>query len=145
MSRIWHHSPRIEQLNEMMGDKTIMSLLGIRITEIGEDYLRGTMPADQRTHQVYGVVHGGANVVLTETLGSMACALTIDINKYQCYGQHVDATHLRSVSTGLVTGTARPVHLGRRSQVWEIKLEDDEGVTTCVSRLIMAVVPTRKN
>ncbi len=141
MSSIWHKFPTVESLNKAMTPDTIMGLLDIRVTEVGDDYLVGTMPADQRTHQVYGIVHGGANVVLTETLGSMAAGYVVDNSKFRVFGQEVSAAHLRPVSSGLVTGTARPLHLGRRSQVWEIKLQDDNGKLTCISRLTMAVVP----
>ena len=99
------------------------------------------MPADKRTFQPFGVVHGGANVVLAESLGSLAGAHVIDISKNKCLGQEVSATHIRPVSSGLVTGTARPVHLGRRSHVWEIRLENDEGKLTCLCKLILAVLP----
>jgi 1,4-dihydroxy-2-naphthoyl-CoA hydrolase len=115
--------------------------LGIQYTEVGDDYVRGTMPADKRTFQPYGVVHGGANVVLAESLGSLAGAHVIDFSKNKCLGQEVSATHIRPVSSGLVTGTARPIHLGRRSQVWEIRLENDEGKLTCLCKLILAVMP----
>ncbi len=145
VENIWHSKPDIAYLKEAMQGDNIMRHLGLKITEIGEDYLRGTMPADYRTFQVYGVVHGGANVVLAETLGSFAGGLTVDRDRFQVFGQEVSATHIRSVSSGLVTGTARPVHLGSRSQVWEIRLENDEGKLTCLCKLILAVVPVRVN
>ena len=144
MSNIWHSQPNLQQINDMMNADTIMHHLGIEVTETGDDYIRGTMPADSRTFQPYGVIHGGANVVLTETLGSVAGAHTVDPELYQCYGQEVNATHIRAVSSGKVTGTARPIHLGSRSQVWEIRVENDEGKLTCISKLILAVVPIRK-
>ena len=99
------------------------------------------MPADARTFQPYGVVHGGANVVLAETLGSIAGAHVIDFKTTKCLGQEVSASHLRPVSSGLVTGTARPIHLGRRSHIWEIRLEDDRGKLTCLSKLTLAILP----
>ena len=99
------------------------------------------MPADARTFQPFGVVHGGANVVLAESLGSIAGAHVIDLSSAKALGQEVSATHLRPVSSGLVTGTAKPIHLGRRSQVWEIRLEDDQGKLSCISKLTLAILP----
>ena len=142
MSSIWHHMPN-PSLMEKTSEGTIDQHLGIKITDVGDDYLTGTMPADHRTFQPYGIVHGGANVVLAETLGSMAGAHVIDTEHYLCMGQEVSATHLRPVSSGLVTGTARPIHLGRRSQVWEIRLTNDQGKLSCITKLILAIVPKK--
>jgi 1,4-dihydroxy-2-naphthoyl-CoA hydrolase len=141
MSSIWHNRPKLEMINGEMNSGTIVEHLGIKITEVGDDYLTGTMPADARTFQPYGVVHGGANVVLAETLGSIAGAHVIDFKTTKCLGQEVSASHLRPVSSGLVTGTARPIHLGRRSHIWEIRLEDDRGKLTCLSKLTLAILP----
>lgn len=138
---IWFNRPNLEFLNGQTREATIVSHLGIKYTVVGDDYICGTMPADQRTFQPYGVVHGGANVVLAESLGSLAGAHVIDFSKNKCLGQEVSATHIRPVSSGLVTGTARPVHLGRRSHVWEIRLENDEGKLTCLCKLILAILP----
>jgi 1,4-dihydroxy-2-naphthoyl-CoA hydrolase len=142
MSSIWHHTPNPSMMDKM-SEGTIDQHLGIKITEVGDDYLIGTMPADSRTFQPYGIVHGGANVVLAETLGSMAGAHIIDSEHYLCMGQEVSATHLRPVSSGLVTGTARPIHLGRRSHVWEIRLTNDQGKLSCIAKLILAIVPKK--
>ncbi|MFB0995152.1 MAG: hotdog fold thioesterase [Porticoccaceae bacterium] len=142
MSSIWHHTPN-PSLMDKMSEGTIDQHLGIKITEVGDDYLIGTMPADSRTFQPYGIVHGGANVVLAETLGSMAGAHVINSEHYLCMGQEVSATHLRPVSSGLVTGTARPIHLGRRSHVWEIRLTNDQGKLSCIAKLILAIVPKK--
>ena len=142
MSSIWHHMPN-PSLMEKTSEGTIDQHLGIKITDVGDDYLTGTMPADHRTFQPYGIIHGGANVVLAETLGSMAGAHVIDTEHYLCMGQEVSATHLRPVSSGLVTGTARPIHLGRRSQVWEIRLTNDQGKLSCIAKLILAIVPKK--
>jgi 1,4-dihydroxy-2-naphthoyl-CoA hydrolase len=141
MSSIWHNRPKLEMMNGEMNSGTIVEHLGIKITEVGDDFLRGTMPADARTFQPYGVVHGGANVVLAETLGSIAGAHVIDFKTTKCLGQEVSASHLRPVSSGLVTGTARPIHLGRRSHIWEIRMEDDRGKLTCLSKLTLAILP----
>ena len=141
MSSIWYKKPDLELINGSIIKSTIDEHLGIQITEVGDDYLSGTMPADARTFQPYGIVHGGANVVLAETLGSVGGAHVVDMATTRCLGQEVSATHLRPVSAGLVRGTARPIHLGRRSHVWEIRLTNDQGKLTCIAKLIMAIVP----
>ena len=139
MASIWYQTPD-RALIDAMSEGTIDEHLGIKITQVGDDYLSGTMPADKRTFQPYGIVHGGANVVLAETLGSIAGAHVIDTNSLLCLGQEVSATHLRPVSSGMVTGTARPIHLGKRSHVWEIRLENDQGKLSCIAKLILAIV-----
>ena len=139
MASIWYRTPD-PALIDAMSKGTIDQHLGIKITQVGDDYLSGTMPADKRTFQPYGIVHGGANVVLAETLGSIAGAHVIDTNSLLCLGQEVSATHLRPVSSGMVTGTARPIHLGKRSHVWEIRLENDQGKLSCIAKLILAIV-----
>ena len=139
MLAIWHQRPD-PSLMDQMSEGTIDHHLGIKMIDVGDDYLTGTMPADSRTFQPYGIVHGGANVVLAETLGSMAGAHVIDTEHYLCMGQEVSATHLRPVSSGLVTGTARPIHLGKRSHVWEIRLTNDQGKLSCIAKLILAIV-----
>ena len=140
MSAIWHRRPDPLLIGKM-SQGTIDEHLEIIITDVGDDYLTGTMPADKRTFQPYGVVHGGANVVLAESLGSIAGAHVIDSDQYICLGQEVSATHLRPVSSGLVTGTARPIHLGKRSHVWEIRLTNDEGKLSCLAKFILAIIP----
>ena len=112
----------------------------MRFTEIGPDYLRATMPVDHRTVQTMGILHGGASVALAETIGSVAANLCVDSEKYVCVGQEINANHLRPAATGWVIGLARPIHLGRRSQVWGIELRDEAGRMTCVSRLTIAVL-----
>ena len=121
---------------------TAMQALGIVFTEIGEDFVRGTMPVDARTHQPYGLLHGGASVLLAETLGSSAGNLCV-ADDAMCVGIEINANHLAGVREGFVTGTARPLHVGRSTQVWEIRIEDDRGRLACVSRLTLAVVPRR--
>lgn len=140
MSAIWNNRPDPLLIGKM-SQGTIDEHLEIIITDVGDDYLTGTMPADKRTFQPYGVVHGGANVVLAESLGSIAGAHVIDSDQYICLGQEVSATHLRPVSSGLVNGTARPIHLGKRSHVWEIRLTNDEGKLSCLAKLILAIIP----
>lgn len=139
MSSIWFTPPTIEGLNLQM-ENTACSNLGIIITEIGDDYMTGTMPADARTFQPMGLIHGGANVLLAETLGSMAANCCIDLSKEYCVGQEINANHIRGVRAGFVTGTAKIIHKGRSSQVWEIRIVNEENKLTCISRLTMAVV-----
>ena len=124
-----------------MCKNTACEALGIEITEVGPDYIRGTMPADTRTFQPFGLVHGGANVLLAETLGSIGANLLVDNSQFYCVGQEVNANHLRGVRSGKVTGTAKLWHAGKSSQVWNIELHDDSGKLSCISRLTMAVVP----
>ncbi len=137
---IWFSTPNLENMN-VMCKNTACEALGIEITEVGPDYIRGTMPADTRTFQPFGLVHGGANVVLAETLGSIGANLLVDNSKFYCVGQEVNANHLRGVRSGKVTGTAKLWHAGKSSQVWNIELYDDSGKLSCISRLTMAVVP----
>lgn len=121
---------------------TAMEPLGIAFTEVGPDYLRGTMPVDARTRQPYGLLHGGASVLLAETLGSTAAGLCVDENE-GVVGIEINANHLAGVREGHVTGTARPLHVGRSTQVWEIRIEDDLGRLACISRLTLAVIRRR--
>jgi len=118
-------------------------LLGIRFTEIGPDFLRATMPVTEKTHQPFGQLHGGAYVTLAETVGSVASLLAVDDQQYLCVGQEVNANHLRAKSSGTVTATARPLHLGGRSHVWHIEIRDEDERLICVSRLTMAVIERR--
>src|SRR5690606_7513779 len=142
MSSIWFATPDIALMNKQM-QNTACSNLGIEITEIGDDWAKGTMPADERTFQPVGLVHGGANVLFAETLGSMAANLCLDNSKEYAVGQEIIANHLRGVRSGTLTGIAKLVHRGRTSQVWEIRIVNDEGKLSCISRLTMAVVPAR--
>jgi len=119
--------------------KTIHDYLGIQFTELGDDFLRGTMPVDERTHQPMGIMHGGASCVLAESLGSVAASFCVDNSKYHVVGLDIHTTHIRSVSSGLVTGTAKPVHLGRSTQVWEISIVNEEGKLVSITRLTMFV------
>jgi 1,4-dihydroxy-2-naphthoyl-CoA hydrolase len=136
---IWRKRLSLEEMSAWH-ERTILERLGIAFTEIGADFLRGTMPVDERTHQPFGLLHGGASVVLAETLGSTGASMCVDPHRQLCVGQEINANHLRSVRQGLVTGTARPVHLGGRSQVWSIEIHDEAGALVCISRLTMAVL-----
>jgi 1,4-dihydroxy-2-naphthoyl-CoA hydrolase len=136
---IWRSPRTIEELNGAPSG-TLIHHLGIRFTEVGADYLRGTMPVDERTKQPFGLLHGGASVALAETLGSMGAAMCIDPSKFLCVGQEINANHVRAVSSGLVTGTARPLHIGGRTHVWTIEIVNEAGKLVCASRLTMAVI-----
>lgn len=138
---IWKQDISLERINGWSAN-TMMETLGIRITEIGDDWLRGTMPVDHRTHQPYGLLHGGASVVLAETLGSSAAMLALDPSEV-AVGLDINANHIRGVRSGTVTGTARMVHIGRTTQVWEIRIETEAGELVCISRITMAVIPAR--
>ncbi|MBX3693959.1 MAG: hotdog fold thioesterase [Steroidobacteraceae bacterium] len=140
---IWFRQPTLEQLNALSAN-TLVSHLDMRFIEIGDDFLRGTMPVDARTHQPYGVLHGGASVALAETLASTAAACCVDTARYICLGQEINANHLRAVTSGLVTGTTRPYHIGARSQVWGIEIRDAAGHLSCISRITMATVERRR-
>jgi 1,4-dihydroxy-2-naphthoyl-CoA hydrolase len=118
---------------------TAMDPLGIVFTELGPDYLRATMPVDARTHQPYGLLHGGASVLLAETLGSTAGMLSVGEGQ-GVVGIEINANHLRGVRSGMVTGTARALHVGRSTQVWDIRIEDERQRLVCVSRLTVAVI-----
>jgi 1,4-dihydroxy-2-naphthoyl-CoA hydrolase len=138
---IWFEPITLDKAQRMFGrGGDLASHLDIQLTEVGPDYLRGTMPVDARTRQPFGLLHGGASVSLAETLGSMAANFCVDTAKYYCVGQEINANHVRSARSGRVTGTARPIHLGSRSQVWDIRIEDESGRLTCVSRLTMSVI-----
>jgi 1,4-dihydroxy-2-naphthoyl-CoA hydrolase len=138
-SPIWRVQATPEQLMERSRN-TLAAHLDIRVTEIGPDYLRATMPVNSHTHQPMGILHGGASVALAETVGSLAANLCVDTQKFVCVGQEINANHVRSVASGLVTATARPYHVGGRSQVWGIEIRDENDKLICVSRITMAVV-----
>ena len=136
---IWRSPQTIENLN---GNRqgTLIGTLGILFTEIGADFVRGTMPVDTRTVQPYGLLHGGASVALAETLGSMGASMCVDAAEYQVVGQEINANHVRAARSGLVTGTARAVHLGGRTHVWSIEIVNDAQKLVCISRITMAVI-----
>ncbi len=134
---IWKKSFTLEGLNKGM-ENTLCDHLGMVVTEVGDDYVMGTMPVDSRTRQPMGLLHGGASVALAESLGSLAANLAVDQKSY-CVGLDINANHVRSMKTGLVTAKASATHVGRSTQVWEITLEDEEGRLVCISRLTMAV------
>lgn len=126
-----------------LGKNTMSEYVGIEFIELGENYLKGRMPVDHRTNQPYGLLHGGASCTLAETLGSIASALVIDRDAFICVGLEINANHIRSARKGFVTGTVTPLHLGKSTHVWDIKIHDDDQKLLCVSRLTVAVVPKK--
>ncbi len=137
---IWKQSPSIDQINASTRD-TLVDTLGMRVTEIGDDFIRGSMPVDARTRQPFGLLHGGASVALAETLGSLAGNLCLDSAREVAVGLDINANHIRAITQGNVIGTARALHIGRSTQVWEIRIEDEKQRLVCISRLTLAVVP----
>ena len=122
----------------------MVGLLDIRFETFTDDTLEATMPVDSRTQQPFGLLHGGASVVLAETLGSTAGNLCVDPRQWMCVGVEINANHLRGERSGVVTGRATAVHVGRSTQVWEIDIRNAAGKRVCVSRLTLAVVPMQQ-
>jgi 1,4-dihydroxy-2-naphthoyl-CoA hydrolase len=136
---IWKQTTDLDRINAW-NHGSLVEHLGMRITEVGEDYVRGTMPVDARTKQPFGLLHGGASVALAESLGSLAGTLCLETSE-MAVGLDINANHVRAVTEGIVTGTARALHLGRNTQVWEIRIEDERGKLVCISRLTLAILP----
>ena len=137
---IWHRQPDLALLNASR-QSTILEVLDIRFESFDDESITASMVVDSRTHQPFGLLHGGASVVLAETLGSMASYQCLDPERFHCVGIEVNANHLRSLRHGRVTGVCRSVHLGRSTHVWDIRLHGEDGKTTCISRLTVAVLP----
>ena len=138
---IWKNDHALtHHTSEENKDNTILGLLGIEFTERGDGHLAATMPVDHRTHQPMGILHGGASVVLAETLGSSAASMCLDLSKEYCVGLDINANHIRAIRSGTVTGEARPIHIGRSTHVWEIIIVDEEERKVCVSRITMAIL-----
>ncbi|MGM0944259.1 MAG: hotdog fold thioesterase [Bacteroidota bacterium] len=131
--------PTLNELNNTRS-QTLVDHLGIEFTAVGDDFLEAKMPVDHRTKQPMGLLHGGANVVLAETLGSVAASLTIDLKKYTCVGLEINANHLKAVREGYVTGKTNPIHIGKSTQVWEIKVKNEAGQLCCISRITLAIL-----
>lgn len=142
--QVWQQTPDLADLNQSLKN-TIGELLDIRFESYDDQSLTASMVVDSRTHQPYGLLHGGASVVLAETLGSTASYLCIDNSKFYCVGLEVNANHLRGLRSGRVTAVARAVHLGRTTHVWDIRLSGEDGKASCISRLTMAIVPIGEN
>jgi 1,4-dihydroxy-2-naphthoyl-CoA hydrolase len=129
----------LDALNKL-SKNTMAERIGIEFTHIGDDYLEATMPVDERTHQPFGLLHGGASVALAETMGSVAATCCVDMSKQFCVGLEINANHLKGVKDGLVKGTTKPVHIGKKTQVWEIRIHNQKEELICISRITMAVL-----
>ena len=140
---IWKVEPNLEAMNDF-SNNTLTSLLGMKFIEYGDDYLKMTMPVDQRTKQPFGILHGGASVALAETIGSVGAVYCIDSNTQRAVGLSINANHLKAVKGGLVTAIAKPIRIGRTTQVWEIKIYEETGAISCISRITMAIVPKER-
>lgn len=136
---IWFREMSAQDLNQR-GKNTMSDFLGIEFTEVGSDFLKATMPVNEHTKQPIGILHGGANVVLAETIASTAANAVIDLKHFYCVGLEINANHLRSVKEGIVTAITSPIHLGRTTQIWQINIFNEEGKQTCVSRMTAAVI-----
>ncbi|HET9956919.1 MAG TPA: hotdog fold thioesterase [Polyangiaceae bacterium] len=138
---IWFDGFPLEIVRER-SQNTLVGHLGIEFLEAGDDYVRARMPVDDRTRQPAGMLHGGASVVLAETLASWAASFTVDPQKNHCVGLEINANHVRALASGWVIGTARPAHLGRSTQIWEVRMVDESNRLICISRVTMAVLST---
>jgi 1,4-dihydroxy-2-naphthoyl-CoA hydrolase len=138
---IWFKPYTIEEVKRIITADNILNQLGIAFTEIGPDFVKARMPVDKRTHQVHGILHGGATCVLAETVGSFASLMCVDLDKYYAVGSVITANHLRPVSSGFVTATCRPVHTGRSKHVWDIMVHSDDGKAVAKCELTCAVTP----
>lgn len=136
---IWFKEVDLSGINKI-GNKTMSSHLGIAITEIGADFIKATMPVDERTKQPYGILHGGASVALAETIGSYGSHLVIDSQCFMAVGLEINANHIRKVGEGFVTGVAKPIHLGQTTHVWGIEIFDDKQRLICICRLTVAII-----
>lgn len=136
---IWKTPITLDQLKDRSRN-TLTEHIGIEFVEIGDDYLKARMPVDDRTKRTGGILHGGASVALAETVGSVAAAFCVDQKKKRIVGIEINANHIRQASSGWVTGTARPLHVGKATQIWEIKIHDEQEKLVCISRLTAAVI-----
>lgn len=135
---IWKRDFTLQSLNQG-SENTLVAHLGIRYSNLGEDYLQATMPVGPQTHQPLGMLHGGASVVLAETLGSVAGNLCVS-RDYYCVGLEINANHVRAKRDGFVTGTTRPLHLGATTQLWQIEIQDERQRLICTSRITLAIL-----
>lgn len=140
---IWFNKELLLSDFEHLGKGTMGEYIGIEWVELGNDFLKAKMPVDHRTRQPYGLLHGGASCVLAETIGSVASAMVIDHASFQCVGLEINANHIYSATSGYVTGIATPLHLGRSTHVWDIKIYNENEKMVCVSRLTVAIIEKR--
>jgi 1,4-dihydroxy-2-naphthoyl-CoA hydrolase len=143
--KIWFNKELSLDDIKPLGKGTMGEYIGIEWMELGENFIRARMPVDHRTKQPYGLLHGGASCVLSETIGSVASAMVVDHSKYICVGMEINANHVRSAREGFVTGIATPLHLGSNTHVWDVKIYDELEKLVCVSRLTVAVIPRKES
>jgi 1,4-dihydroxy-2-naphthoyl-CoA hydrolase len=142
--KIWHGNPTLQEFAWMMQTGNIGSLLDIKFEELGNDYLIASMPVDDRTKQPFGILHGGASVVLAETLGSVASLLCVDRESFIGVGLEINANHIKAVASGRVKGVCTPLHIGGRTHVWDIKIHNEYLELICVSRFTCAIIAKNK-
>jgi 1,4-dihydroxy-2-naphthoyl-CoA hydrolase len=143
--RIWFNKDVTVDDIKDLGKDTMGEYIGIEWVEVGDNFVKAKMPVDRRTQQPYGLLHGGASCVLSETVGSIASALVVDHSKFVCVGLEINANHVRSARQGYVTGVATPLHLGGSTHVWDVKIYDEQQKLVCVSRLTVAVIPRKES
>lgn len=143
MAAIWYNKNLSITDLTPLGKNTMGELIGIEWTEVGENFIKATMPVDNRTKQPYGLLHGGASCTLAETIGSVASAMVVDHERFACVGLEINANHVRSAREGFVTGIASPLHLGANTHVWDVRIYDELNKLLCVSRLTVAVIPRK--
>jgi 1,4-dihydroxy-2-naphthoyl-CoA hydrolase len=136
---IFSQEVTIQAMNQMFAN-TMVSHLGIEVIRMGEDFIEAKMPVDHRTHQPLGLLHGGASVSLAETLGSIAATCCIDMSKQYCVGLEINANHIKSAKSGFVFGITKPVHIGKKTHVWEIRITNEQEELVCISRITMAII-----
>lgn len=139
---IFNPGVTLEALNKLSAN-TMVSHLGIEFTSVGDDFIEAKMPVDARTQQPLGMLHGGASVTLAETLGSVAATCCIDRDTQYCVGLDINANHVKSAKSGYVFGTTKPIHIGKRTHVWEIRIVNEQRELICISRITMAVIDKR--
>lgn len=142
-SSIWHSEPNLAQINKL-NEATLGQNLGMQFTEVGSDYLIATMPVDERTKQPFGLLHGGANVALAETLGSVASLLVVNSELFIGVGMEINANHIKAVFNGKVTGICKPLNIAGKTHVWEIKIYNEAQELTCISRFTCTIIPKNK-
>ncbi len=142
---IWFNKELTIEAFKDLGKGAMGEYIGIEWTEVGENFIKAKMPVDHRTKQPYGLLHGGASCVLSETIGSVASAMVVDHSKFVCVGLEINANHVRSAREGFVTGIATPLHIGANTHVWDIKIYDELEKLVCVSRLTVAVIPRKES
>ncbi len=140
---IWFSKVTVDLLNQY-SKNTLLEQLGIQFTEVGDDYIKASLPVDNRTVQPAGLLHGGASVALAESIGSVGAFLCVDPEMYNCVGLEINANHIRSKKNGVVYGIGKPLHIGKKTQIWEIKIKDEQERLIAISRITIAVIEKRK-